>query len=209
VQKTGLSREKWDEWEPQLRGTRENHEKPDSEQPVSRPRFESVCHFPDTGRKRYRLSRLAPCAEGSALRLQRHVPLLQSRSPPGEEGGGGTLPARRTAAGNALATPGASRLYPPRTRSILLRSVPHVPSSELRLRLVWEVQSESSPLRPSGVSVLHGSLGKKSPTSPVFLRDGRPRSRGSIPGLGRRFFSPPQRPDRHWGLPSPLQIGYW
>jgi hypothetical protein len=65
-------------------------------------------------------------------------------------GGGGTLPVRAPAADNALATLSTPRavecLYPPRTRSILFRSVPHVPSSELRLRLVWAVRSESLPI---------------------------------------------------------------
>jgi hypothetical protein len=32
--------------------------------------------------------------------------------------------------------------------------------------------------------------------------------RGSIPGRGKRFFSPPQRPDRLWGPPSLLPNGY-
>jgi hypothetical protein len=31
---------------------------------------------------------------------------------------------------------------------------------------------------------------------------------GSIPGRCKRFFSSSQRPDRLWGLPSPLSIGY-
>jgi len=32
------------------------------------------------------------------------------------------------------------------------------------------------------------------------LRAGRPRNRGSIPGMSKRFFSSPERLDRLWGL---------
>jgi hypothetical protein len=52
--------------------------------------------------------------------------------------------------------------------------------------------------------VRHGSVGIA-----TRLRVGRPRSQGSIPGRGERFFCSPQRPDRPWGPASVLYNGSW
>jgi hypothetical protein len=41
------------------------------------------------------------------------------------------------------------------------------------------------------------------------LRVGRPRNLGSIPGKGKRLFSPAQHLNGLWGLPSYLSNGYW
>jgi hypothetical protein len=41
-----------------------------------------------------------------------------------------------------------------------------------------------------------------------FTNDGRSVSQGSIPGRNWEFFSSPLRPERLWGPPSLLSIGY-